>query len=209
MTDERETSAALVDEKIETSTDSLIFEKLLDISAAIGVIEKDGYNSFSDYRYASIDNIMQTVQKELIKRRLVIIGDILEESVSGNTATVAMLFTFIDAENPHDRFTTRWVGEGTDKGDKALSKAITAATKQMLLKTFLLASGEVDPDSASEERKPQTLSDEQQREIFALLEERGLEVGPILETCGVANIHDVPAHQFNRIKRSIEKAKPK
>lgn len=49
------------------------------------------------------------------------------------------------------------VGEGTDSGDKACNKAMTAAKKYALLQSFCLETGEDDPDhdpSAEQERKP-------------------------------------------------------
>ena len=186
-----------------------VFEKILLVMEAIPAIEKDGFNDFAGYNYASIDGIMKTLQPELVKQRLAMIPDVLEEHQNGNMATVSLLVTFINVEDADDRFTTRWTGTGTDKADKALPKAITAAFKQCVLKTFCIGAGEVDPDSQSEERAVRTLSDEQQRTIFEALAEKGLDVQPVLESVGVTSIHDIPAHQYNRITQQIAKAKSK
>jgi len=185
-----------------------VFGKIIEVMRAVDHIEKDGYNSYQDFHFASIDSIMKTMQKQFVENNLIVLPDILDEKIDGNLATVTMLVTFIDGDNPDDRFTTRWVGTGTDNSDKAINKAITAAYKQMLLKTFCIGTGEVDPDSQSEERTVQKLSDNQIADLYALLEEKELKPTAILETLGVPSLLDVPAHRYKWIIRSIENAKP-
>jgi|GEM_PF-4547377 len=53
--------------------------------------------------------------------------------------------------------TTRWTGEAADSQDKGINKAATAALKYWLLKTFLISTGDEDPDAVPAPESPPTL----------------------------------------------------
>jgi hypothetical protein len=63
---------------------------------------------------------------------------------------VKMTFTWYDTETG-ESLVVEWAGSGSDKGDKGLYKAMTGAEKYVLLKTFLVPTGD-DPEA--EEPKP-------------------------------------------------------
>lgn len=186
-----------------------VFEKILAVMHDVPTIEKDGFNDFAGFKFAKIDTIRETLQPIFVKHKLAVIPDILDEHRDGNLATVSMLVTFVNMENPSDRFTTRWTGTGTDKGDKAIPKAITAAYKACVINTFCIGTGENDPDSESQAHEVRKLSDDEIREVIRLLDEKNLDAKSILDAIGETSLSDVPANQFARIKRSIAAAKAK
>ena len=52
------------------------------------------------------------------------------------------LVTFVNADNPEDKFSDSYPAHALDNGDKAPGKAISYATKYALLKTFSIETGE-------------------------------------------------------------------
>ena len=62
-------------------------------------------------------------------------------------------FTFINIDNPEDRYTTIVFSEGIDPGDKGSGKAMTYADKYALMKAYKISTGD-DPDqNPSEENR--------------------------------------------------------
>jgi hypothetical protein len=68
-----------------------------------------------------------------------------EATKEGDFARVTMRFRFIDADTG-ESIESVFLGEGQDKGDKAFYKAYTGAVKYVLMKTFLVATGD-DPEA--------------------------------------------------------------
>ena len=66
---------------------------------------------------------------------------------------VRIELTFVNADQPIDRETVSWEGEGDDLNDKGTQKAATSAEKYALMKLFLLGSlgGADDSDRGSPE----------------------------------------------------------
>jgi len=74
---------------------------------------------------------------------------------AGWLTTVKLEVRFVDADSG-EQYTSYFYGDGYDKTDKGLYKAITGALKYALLKTFLVATGD-DPEKdgvASSKNKP-------------------------------------------------------
>jgi len=63
-----------------------------------------------------------------------------------------MCVTFIDGVTGEER-SFSWVGQGQDRGDKAVAKATTSALRTALLKAFMLPMGD-DPEQDSIQRPP-------------------------------------------------------
>jgi ERF superfamily len=61
---------------------------------------------------------------------------------------VEMETTFVNADDPIDRFSVTTWGYGIDRQDKSIGKAITYATKYAMLKGFCLETGD-DPENDS------------------------------------------------------------
>lgn len=131
-----------------------LFNKISKIVSEVEKVEKTGYNSFQKYKYIMEKDLLDVVRKSIVKHGVVIFSSIDECTVSEFNdqliTTVRMKHTFADTETgeTHDTFT---YGQGADKLDKGVYKAITGANKYFLLKNFLL-SGEDDPEN--DKRQP-------------------------------------------------------
>jgi hypothetical protein len=126
--------------KAEPKPKSLV-TKLTEVQASISGVVKTGYNDFQKYSYAEEAAIVSACRDELAKRSIMIIPSIERVAHDGTLTTIETSYTFCDGETG-EQFVTKWAGTGSDKQDKGLYKAITGSQKYLLLKTFLIPTGE-------------------------------------------------------------------
>ena len=121
--------------------------KISHIMAQVQRIPKNGYNDYHQYQYVTEADVTDTLRGMMADAHVVLFPEVLTVSRTGELTTVWMRFTLIDADSG-ERHSVQWPGEGQDKNDKGIPKAITAATKYFLLKTFQLSAGD-DPEGDS------------------------------------------------------------
>lgn len=153
-----------------TSARSLV-RKLSEVMAAVGWIEKSGYNEFHKYKYAQEADLVQALRGELAKRQIFIFPSVKQcdrallevetmkwdDKVKAKVPTVrktqlteiAVEWTFVDGESGEERTITVH-GVGEDNVDKGFYKAFTGSEKYMLMKSFLIPTGD-DPEADSKE----------------------------------------------------------
>lgn len=129
-------------------------KKLVEVSKAIGYLQKDKKNSMQGYNYLSEAKIKETIKKEFDKQGIIFnysTDNIREYEISSTSkgtkqfVTVANgTYKFIDSESDVELSGT-WFGSGTDTGDKGLYKAITGGIKYVLNTNFLVPTGD-DPE---------------------------------------------------------------
>ena len=110
-------------------------------------VEKSGYNSHQKYKYVMEADLLEAVRSELIANNVIIFTSVEEVKQEGSLTTVRTKHTFVDADSG-EQFEVFSAGQGADKQDKGIYKAITGSSKYFLLKSFLLA-GDDDPESES------------------------------------------------------------
>ena len=146
-----------------TEQPTALFKKMIRARSSIGNIQKTGYNKHQNYAYVEDHVLLAKVggvlQEEGILLTASVVDYTTEERQTKNGSalltTVTMEFTFIDSETGQ-QLPVRFVGQGLDSGDKGISKACTNATKSMLLKMFLIPTGEDNgSDTHSDERVSQ------------------------------------------------------
>lgn len=145
-------------QRVAAITDELgVVAKNLSVSAGKGsykaVSERDVIDAvkpletkYRVYSYASDRVILESENLETEKN--------YNGSVTKTTTfftRIQTTFTFVNIDNPEDRFTTIVFSEGIDPGDKGSGKAMTYADKYALMKAYKISTGD-DPDqNASEE----------------------------------------------------------
>lgn len=115
------------------------------------------------YKYVRHDDVMEEVRESMARHGLLLsIRPDMEHSIRAEFAKTSngvmqyrwliwVSFRLTNADEPTETETVTYPGEGIDTGDKAIGKALSYATKNYLLKTFLLPSG----DEADNEHGPQ------------------------------------------------------
>lgn len=148
-----------------------LVQKLCEAGAAVGWIEKGGYNEFHKYKYATEADIVSALRGELFKRQVFIFPSFVRHertpievetmkwddhvkakvpSVRKTALTeVDIEWTFTDGESG-EQIKVMVPGIGEDSVDKGLYKAFTGSEKYLLMKSFLLPTGD-DPERDSEE----------------------------------------------------------
>lgn len=122
-------------------------------------ISKNQTNSFDNYQFRGIDDVLNALAPIFAKHNVVLVPSVEESEIrtiatgngkAMNHCKVKMTFTFYDAEG--DSITHQYHGESMDRGDKSLNKACTAAYKYFLFQALCIpVQGTPDADSESHE----------------------------------------------------------
>jgi len=139
-----------------------LLQKLASIVAEIDHVEKSGRNTFQNYNYVKAADVAWLVRKALSSRNIYLVSDVVEvrnytipakENTVMQAVDVRMEFSFFDGDSPATLpiVTHAW-GTGTDKGDKAIYKAMTGALKYGLRHSFIIPD-ESDPEADVETDK--------------------------------------------------------
>jgi len=118
--------------------------KLSQIMTALQRLPKNGYNDFHKYHYVQEADVTDELRGIMAQTHIVLFSQVDSVSREADLTTAWMTFTLMDADSG-ETHVARWPGQGQDKNDKGIAKAITAATKYFLLKTFMLSAGD-DPE---------------------------------------------------------------
>lgn len=148
-----------------TGNKAKLFAKVAKVMTEVRKLKKDGNNTFDKYKYISGDNAFEHIGGIMASVNLVILPSVYEidtkevQSKSGGImyfTTVHAQITLADGETG-ETWTGEWFGEGSDRGDKSINKAMTAMMKYFLLRVFQIGSGEdADADSPDVTQKQAT-----------------------------------------------------
>jgi hypothetical protein len=154
-----------------TAPKRTLVSKLAEVMAAVGWIQKSGYNEFHKYSYAQEADLVNAIRGELAKRHIMAFPNVVScerkpheiETMKWDDDTKKKLpstrktqlteiiveWTFVDGESGEER-TIKVPGVGEDNVDKGFYKAFTGSEKYALMKTFLIPTGD-DPEKDSKD----------------------------------------------------------
>lgn len=130
-----------------------LVKKLAEVMGKVERIPKTGKNQHFNYRFAQEADVLDAIRGPLAEAHVMLLPSVVTHEVreaktnQGGVLYVTVLrvrLTFIDGETGETQ-AIEVIGEGQDSQDKGAAKAMTAAIKQGLLKTFLVPTGD-DPD---------------------------------------------------------------
>lgn len=164
-----------------------IYETISAVMNEIGAIGKTSKNAQQGFMFRGIDAVMNTINPALVKHKLFIVPEVLEQTREERTTSKGGLliysvckikYTFYAEDGSN--ITCTVIGEGMDSGDKATNKAMSIAFKYACFQVFCIPTEEmVDPDSECHEvagkkdiKKP--ITDEQYDTISDLFDEKSL-----------------------------------
>lgn len=210
-----------------------LLSKIKNVMKEVDNIPKNGINQSIGYNYVMEKDVVEKLRNKLIDMGIVILPSVVETkereiTLSNNKSTfiskVIMSFTFFDTDSGSS-ITIYGSGEGQDSLDKGIYKAITGCQKYVLLKTFLIPTGddpECDPKNIHGEGKnnSQQGSKEPNRNlqnnrgpedvipanIAKELYKAGLQKGnlnSVLKKYGYKTTYDVRYKHLNNIKKEL------
>jgi hypothetical protein len=136
-----------------------LIKKLAEIMGEVERVPKNGNNSFQNYKYAMEADLVDEIRPKLAKRNIMVLPTLIETSRYQHTdksekvhliTDVKVKWTFHDADSGETQELI-FPGCGMDSGDKGVYKALTGSEKYMLMKTFLIATGD-DPENDAGEK---------------------------------------------------------
>lgn len=140
-----------------SETNHTILERMVAVMNDVGVIGKERTNTFDRYQFRGIDDVYNALQPVLVKHGVVIIPKLLEMERHDFTTTkgtpqqlvvvrVSYLFTAVSDGSSVEVIAP---GEGADRGDKAVNKAMSSAYKNAMFQALCIPTDE-KKDSESE-----------------------------------------------------------
>lgn len=132
-------------------------KKLAAILADLERLPKRGYNAHHQYAYVTESDVADAIRPLLAQHGVACLSTVESLTQQESTTTVWVRFTLVDAETGA-AWSARYPGQGQDRGDKGIPKALTAATKYFLLKTFVLSAGD-DPEAEDADAAPPARAD--------------------------------------------------
>lgn len=147
-----------------SETVPLVYSVIAQVAADLSRtgVGKDAQNEHDRYRYRSIDAVLAALAPLLARHGLVILPtitarDVIERSSkSGGLllhTVIAVRFRFVAAADGSS-VDVEVFGESTDRADKGLGKALTAAYKLAVTEVFCIAyAGSDDADAVTEEAR--------------------------------------------------------
>lgn len=201
-----------------------IYTAIMNVMKDCGAVGKDSRNPQQGYKYRGIDAVMNALNPALIKNRVFVIPEVLEQAreerqtakgglLIYSVCTVKYTFYAEDGSSVSAVVT----GEGMDSGDKATNKAMSAAFKYALFQTFCIPTEEmVDSEIDSPEPAPKqetkqktkpagpkqkVISAMEKGELLREMNRTGITKDTICKTYGVQQIDDILSDMFPEIMR--------
>lgn len=139
-----------------------IYQAISSVMADVGVVGKNDTNPQQKYKYRGIDAVMNALQPALIKNKVFVAPEILEQtreerqSSKGGTLIYSICkikYTFYAEDG--SSISAVVIGEGMDYGDKSTSKAMSTGFKYACFQVFCIPTEDfIDSETESPEITP-------------------------------------------------------
>lgn len=195
-----------------------IYETITKVMGEIGVVGKNSKNDTQGFMFRGIDAVMNAINPALIKYKLFIVPEILEQtreerqSARGGTLIYSICkvkYTFYAEDGTNISATV--IGEGMDSGDKATNKAMSIAFKYACFQVFCIPTEEmVDPDKECHEVTQKKISERDASILEKVLTEKNVNISKTLEMYKVLSLTDLTPAQYSDILAKVNgnKGKP-
>lgn len=188
-----------------------IFETVSAVMKDIGAIGKTSKNTTQGFMFRGIDAVMNAINPALVKYKLFIVPEVLEQSreerqtTKGGTliySIVKVKYTFYAEDGSN--ISAIVIGEGMDSGDKATNKAMSIAFKYACFQVFCIPTEEmVDPDKESHEVTPAKISEKEAENLAELLKKKNVNIDKTLAMYKVARFVDITPAQYANILEKL------
>jgi len=189
----------------------MIYKKIINVMREINFVPKETFVKMKSGGYIAVshDTVARLLHPILAKEGIVVRVTLLDSSKE--MMSNGMVFysgryslSLIDAD---DGDSIEYTGEAhaTDVGDKAPGKALSYATKMLLLKAFLLETGENDEERVGAAEVVERIGEEDAEDIRELAERTGTDINSILSWAGIKSLTELRKDQYSRVIDILEK----
>jgi len=126
-----------------------LYQRIRAVMDEVQAIPKNGHNDHFNYDYVRETDLVDHLRGLLVKHGLVLLPTATAYNRDGNITRLAMNYVLVNVDNPAETFHVPWYGEATDTQDKGIYKAYTGAEKYALMKLFMVAGEDADPERDS------------------------------------------------------------
>lgn len=188
-----------------------IYETISAVMSEIGAVGKTSKNTTQGFMFRGIDAVMNAINPALVKHKLFIVPEILEQSreerqtTKGGTLIYSICkvkYTFYAEDGTS--ISAVVIGEGMDSGDKATNKAMSIAFKYACFQVFCIPTEEmVDPDKESHEVIPSKITAKEAETLEKLLTDKNVNIEKTLEMYKVKAISELTTAQYVNILEKL------
>lgn len=197
-----------------------IYETISKVMGEIGAVGKNSKNATQGFMFRGIDAVMNAINPALVKYKLFIVPEILEQtreerqSTRGGTLIYSICkvkYTFYAEDGTS--ISAVVIGEGMDSGDKATNKAMSIAFKYACFQVFCIPTEEmVDPDKECHEVTPdlnKKISKTDVENMTNVLKQRDVNIPKLLENYKIKSLEELTVKQYSDIMRKLNAADSK
>lgn len=148
-------------------------EKMSSVFGEVDYVQKSGRNDHHGYTYVTERDLTEKIRGPLVEHGIMLFTSVEEKEQQGSLTRVVTEHSFIDTETGAT-LVIQGRGQGQDKQDKGVYKAVTGAVKYMLYKTFLIPAGD-DPE------KPPTIDRGRLNKLVSSAKKWGVSKGQLQE----------------------------
>lgn len=189
-----------------------IFGTINAVMADIGAVGKTSKNTTQGFMFRGIDAVMNAINPALVKNKLFIVPEILEQTreerqtTKGGTLIYSICkvkYTFYAEDGSN--ITCTVIGEGMDSGDKATNKAMSIAFKYACFQVFCIPTEEmVDADKESHEVIPAKITPNEAKSLEELLKKKDVNVTKLLEQYKAKDLTALTPAQYADILKRLK-----
>ena len=134
-----------------------LYKKVANVMGEVGMVEKNGYNNYYNYEYATAEDIKEAIRPLCAKESLWISSQVkdykknrVKTSKGSSTEIELTMYFTIRCGDTGAKVRLVYSGYSIDSSDKFIYKAYTGAMKYFLINNFMLSTGD-DPEVDSPE----------------------------------------------------------
>lgn len=208
----------MLDIKVNGDVKNLL-KAMIEVTREVENIPKNGFNSTIGYSYVLERDVVDILRKSLVDKEIVVIPNIVNTtereilSSKGKPTTISkviMSYTFFDSQTG-GYITTYGAGEGQDNLDKGIYKAITGCQKYVLLKTFMIPTGDDPEEDSSNDKLNQTQKQNPDdkipvdiaKQVYAIGQKNKAKLAFVLDKYGYKNTYEIQYKNLSAINKEL------